>query len=53
MYFLKSRPQVEEIFDNFNFLGFAALNYTYVLSTYKVKVIIFQALNVKVFLNTI
>jgi len=53
MYFFKSRPQVEEIIDSFYFLGYAALNCTYVLSTYKLKVIIFQDSNVKVFLNTI
>jgi hypothetical protein len=53
MYFFKSRPQVEKIFDNFSFLGFATLNCIYVLSTYKVKVIILQASNIKVFLNTI
>ncbi len=51
--FFKSRLQVEEIFDIFYFLGFATLNCTYVLSTYKVKIIIFQASNIKVFLNTI
>jgi hypothetical protein len=53
MYFFKSRPQVEEIFDIFYFLGFATLNCTCVLSTYKVEIIIFQSPNVKVFLNTI
>jgi len=47
MYFFKSRPQVEEIFDNFYFLGFDALNCTYVLSTFKIKIIILQALNTK------
>jgi len=39
MYFFKSRPQVEEIFDNFYFLGFATLNCTYVFSIYNIKVI--------------
>jgi hypothetical protein len=53
MYFFKSKPQVEEIFDNLYYLGFVALNCTYVLSTYEVKIIIFQSSNVKVFLNTI
>jgi hypothetical protein len=53
MYFFKSRLEVEKIFVNFYFLGFAALNCIYVLSTSKVKVIIFQASNVKIFLNTV
>jgi hypothetical protein len=53
MYFFKNRLQVKDIFDKFYFLGFVALNCINVPSTYKIKVIILQASNVKVFLNTI
>ncbi len=49
----QSRLQVDEILDFLTFLVDGHLKFTYALSTSKIKVIIHQSFNVKIFLNTI
>jgi hypothetical protein len=49
----QSRLQVDEILNCFTFLVNGHLKFTYALSTSKVKIIIYQSFNVKLFLNTI
>jgi hypothetical protein len=49
----QSRFQVDEILIFFTFLVNGHLKFTYALSTYKFKIIIYQSFNVKVFVNTI
>jgi hypothetical protein len=49
----QSRFQVDEILNFFTFLVTSHLNFIYAFSTSKVKIIIHQSFNVKVFLDTI
>jgi hypothetical protein len=49
----QSRLQVDEILILKIFLDNGHLKYTYALSSSKVKIIIYQSFNVKIFLNTI
>jgi hypothetical protein len=49
----KNRFHVDKILNFFTFLVSGHLKVTYALSTSKVKIIIYQCFNVKVFLNTI
>jgi hypothetical protein len=49
----QNRLQVDEILNFLTFLVNGHLNFTYTLPTSKVKVIIYQSFNVKLFFNTI
>jgi hypothetical protein len=49
----QSRLHVNEILIFFTFLVTGHLKFTYALSTSKVKIIIYQSFNVKIFLNII